>query len=779
MRSNDATFTLAHWGLLEATTTDPGGPRLIPWRGDANPSGIGLDQLGPEVAAMRVCRPAVRESWLDLGPGGRPERRGLDRFVEVSWEVAIDLLAGELRRVIERFGNEAIFGGSYGWASAGRFHHAQSQLHRFLNCLGGYVRSRDSYSYGAANVVMPHIVGPMEALLDTHTDWSVLEEHTDLFVCFGGLPVKNSQMTAGGTGQHLLKQSVAAMAKRGTRFVNISPRRADLDAISHAEWIPIRPNTDTALMLALAHTLVAEGLHDTQFLNSHCVGFEKLADYLVGGTDHTPKNADWAEKITEVPAIRIRALAREMAECRTMLNSSWSLQRASHGEQPYWAIVTLAAILGQIGLPGGGFGVGYGAMNSVGSTKMRMTGPRLSQGRNPVSAFIPVARLSDMLLNPGGSFRYDGADYSYPDIKLVYWGGGNPFHHHQDLNRLIRAWRKPQTIVIQEQFWTASAKSADIVLPVTTTLERDDIGYAPREGQFVAMKRLCDPRPDARSDFDIFAALADAMGVGNMFTEGLDASGWIRRLYEECRADARERAIILPPFEEFWRRGRIDLGPASSPTIMLEGFRHDPSAAPLPTPSGRIELYSETVAKFLDPECPGHACWIEPFEWLGSVEAVRFPIQLLSNQPHRRLHSQLDHGSYSQAAKIASREPIQVNAQDAKARGINTGDVIRIFNARGSFLAGAEVVPHLKAGVAVIATGAWFDPVIWDGVSLEKHGNPNVVTADLGASPLSQGCAAQSCLVQIAKYEGNLPIVTAFVPPQLVPAHIRASQPIS
>jgi biotin/methionine sulfoxide reductase len=769
MRSSGSTFTLAHWGLLEATPTDMGASRLTSWRQDANPSGIGLDQLGPEVAAMRVRRPSIRESWLELGPGGRPERRGLDRFVEVSWDVAIECLAGELRRVIERFGNAAIFGGSYGWASAGRFHHAQSQLHRFLNCVGGYVRSRDSYSYGAANVVMPHVVGPMDALLDTHTDWSILEEHTDLFISFGGLPLKNAQMTAGGVGQHVLQQSIAAMAMRGAHFVNISPRRADLDAIPNAEWIPIRPNTDTALMLALAHTLVEEGRHDAQFLDTHCVGFDKVADYLLGRSDHTPKDANWAETITEVPASRIRALAREMAERRTMLNSSWSLQRASHGEQPYWAIVTLAAILGQIGLPGGGFGVGYGAMNSVGSAKMRMTGPRLAQGRNPVEAFIPVARLSDMLLNPGGSFRYDGVDYSYPDIKLVYWSGGNPFHHHQDLNRLIRAWRNPQTIVIQDQFWTASAKAADIVLPVTTTLERDDIGYAPREGQLVAMKRLGDPSVDARSDFDIFAALADAMGVGDVFTEGLDASGWIRRIYEECRVEARERAIVLPPFEEFWERGRIELGSTSRPTILLENFRRDPASAPLSTPSGRIELYSERVARFADPECPGHACWIEPSEWLGSAQAAHFPIQLLSNQPQRRLHSQLDHGSYSQAAKIADREPIELNARDARTRGIRTGDVIRIFNERGSFLAGADVAPDLKAGVAVIATGAWFDPVAWDGASMEKHGNPNVVTADLGASPLSQGCAAQSCLVQIERFEGDPPVVTAFAPPQLVP----------
>jgi hypothetical protein len=137
-----------------------------------------------------------------------------------------------------------------------------------------------------------------------------------------------------------------------------------------------------------------------------------------------------------------------MAAARTMVSIGWSLQRSHHGEQPFWALVTLAAMLGQIGLPGGGFGCGYGPTNLMGSGALLHSGPTLPQGVNPVSDFIPVARFSDMMLHPKERFSYNGAEHSYPDIRLVYWAGGNPFHHYQDLNRLRSAWPRPETIIV-------------------------------------------------------------------------------------------------------------------------------------------------------------------------------------------------------------------------------------------------------------------------------------------------------------------------------------------
>ncbi|MBX9593191.1 MAG: molybdopterin-dependent oxidoreductase, partial [Roseomonas sp.] len=264
---------------------------LHPFRDDPDPSPIGLHMLAPELDRLRIRRPAIRQGWLE---GRAKSGRGREAFVEVSWDQALDLAAGELRRVIEAHGNRAVFGGSYGWSSAGRFHHAQSQVHRFLNSIGGYVRSTDSYSLGAARVLMPHIVAPMDELMARHTAWSVLEQHTRLFVTFGGVPAKNAQISQGGAIEHRIPGGLRRMAEAGCRFVNISPTRDDLETGATFEWLPIRPNTDTALMLALCWVLQAEGLHDEAFLSTHCAGFDRFLPYLTGDADGQPKTPAWA-----------------------------------------------------------------------------------------------------------------------------------------------------------------------------------------------------------------------------------------------------------------------------------------------------------------------------------------------------------------------------------------------------------------------------------------------------------------------------------------------------
>ena len=171
-------------------------------------------------------------------------------------------------------------------------------------------------------------------------------------------------------------------------------------------------------------------------------------------------------------------------------------------------LIALAAMLGQIGLPGGGFGASYGPTNIMGSNAPRFSGPTLSQGTNAVSDFIPVARFTDMLLNPGGKIPYNGQELTYPDIRLIYWAGGNPFHHHQDINKLRRAWQRPETVMVHEPWWTATARHADIVLPATSSLERNDIGGARRDRFIMAMQRAIAPVGQAKNDFDIFSGLA-------------------------------------------------------------------------------------------------------------------------------------------------------------------------------------------------------------------------------------------------------------------------------
>jgi biotin/methionine sulfoxide reductase len=759
-------YSAAHWGVYEVEAGAAGAPpRLSSLSSDPDPNPIGLDQLDPSVTSLRISRPAIRKGWLDGGPGAAGERRGADPFVEVDWDVALDHVAAEITRIRDAHGPEALFVGSYGWASAGRFHHAQSQLRRFYHLIGGRVFSVDTYSLAAGAVIMPHVAGGTNG--GSHSSWDVLAEHCELFVSFGGVPLKNGRTAFNGAGRHRVRGGLRRLREAGARIVNIGPVGDNLGDGDAHEWIPIRPNTDTAMMLALAWVVLHDPRFDRGFIDSHTVGFDRFVPYLTGETDGVAKTPEWAEAITGVPAAVTVRLAREMLGKRTTINAAYALQRAAHGEQPFWMIVVLAAMLGQIGLPGGGYGLGYGASNTIGSAHTAAPGPAVNLGANPVKAFIPVARVADMLLNPGGEFTYNGGVHRYPHARLVHWAGGNPFHHHQDLNRLRQAWARPETVIVNEQYWTPLARHADIVLPATITLERDDISQSPGEGVYVAMPRVVEPHAQARDDFAIFTALAERFQVAQAFTEGLDATAWIERLYSQNRAAVARAGIELPPFDAFWEQGLVELEAYDKPVVMHEGFRRDPAAHPLKTPSGKIEIFSERVASFGLKDCPGHPVWLEPFEWLGHAAAARHPIHLLSDQPERKLHSQLDHSPYSRAGKIATREPVTLNPADAAARGIADGDIVELFNDRGRCLAGAVLSDQIMPGVARLSTGAWYDPDL-AGEGLERHGNPNVLTLDRGASGLSQGCSAQTCVVEIRRYEGPPPRMQAFDPPQLL-----------
>ena len=245
------------------------------------------------------------------------------------------------------------------------------------------------------------------------------------------------------------------------------------------DWYNLRPNTDVAVMLAMAYHLLVEDLHDGYFLDKYTVGFEIFQAYLLGQKDGVPKTPAWAASISGMAEADIISLTREMTSKRTMLTVSWSLTRQQYGEQPFWAATALAAMLGQMGKPGGGIAYGYTITNYLGNNVFKMPYAPLPQKKNSIADFIPVARVSDMLLNPGQKFDYDGKEYIYPDIDLIYWAGGNPFHHHQNLSRLRKAWEKPSTVIVNEWCWNALARHADIILPCTTTLERQDIGMTP------------------------------------------------------------------------------------------------------------------------------------------------------------------------------------------------------------------------------------------------------------------------------------------------------------
>jgi biotin/methionine sulfoxide reductase len=779
MSSNIKKPTSAHWGSYYAEVNNNKLIAMHPYEKDKNPSSIAngiIDAIDDE---LRIKVPHIRKGYLKeirkekldsknyiTGKRSR-EKRGSDKFVPITWEEAFEITAFELKRIKSDHGNKAFFAGSYGWGSSGRFHHPQSQLHRFFNSYGGYTKSVNTYSYAASETIMPHVIGlSYRQFLDTHTDWNNIRDNSEVILMFGGLPLKNSQVNSGGVGKHTTKEYLLSCKKKGIQFINISPMEMEADIITNSDWIQIRPGTDTALMLAIAFILETESLADKAFLNKYCTGYEIFVKYLKGTSDGKAKTPYWASKITGIPSNKIYDLAKKIVNNRTMITGAWALQRQQYGEQPHWMISVLACMLGQIGLPGGGFGLGYSAENGIGNPVEHHKWPALDQFKNPVSTFIPVARTSDMLLNPGDVFSYNGKDIMYPDIKLVYWAGGNPFHHQMDLKKLTKAFKKPDTVIVNEIWWNSLARHADIILPTSTSLERNDISIKHWDQTISPMHKAIDPIGDSKSDYDIFSGIASKLNIEKKFTEGRNEDEWLRYLWNQARDSASKANFNLPEFDKFWKGGFQEVLSPKKQTILMEDFRKDPIKNPLPTPSGKIEIFSQTISDFNYKDCPGHPVWLEQDEWLGSVLTKDYPLQLISGQPANKLHSQLDNGSESLKDKIQGREPIKINPKDALFRDLKNGDIVEVYNKRGKCLAGVIISNEVMKGVVFLPVGAWYDP-IEDG-SFCVHGNPNVLTKDKGTSSLSQGPSAHSTLVEVKKYLLDLPPINIFTKPIII-----------
>lgn len=755
--------TCTHWGNYRIETDGKAILGVHPYEADREATPIGQSLLDALDSDTRIPQPMVRAGYLKDKWNSDGAGRGNEPFVPVSWEQALDLAAEALQRVKDQYGNESIYGSSYGWASAGRFHHAQSQIHRFLNLLGGYTNSVNSYSTAAGHMIMEHVLGfSFHKLVMEAPTPDDMVQHTKTVVLFGGAAMKNTQINAGGIGKHSAKEQLLKLKAAGVDVINVSPIKDDVGEFLDAEWVACRPGTDVAIMLGIAYTLVQDDLHDKAFLEKYCTGFDKFLPYLKGDVDGQPKDAVWASKISGVPFDTIQDLAWRLAEDRSVLGISWSLQRQEYGEQTYWMITTLGAMLGHIGQPGGGVAYGYGCIHNMGFGGRRFPPYSMGafpQGKNPVERFIPVARITDMLNNPGGTVAYNGQELTYPDIQLIYWAGGNPFHHHQDLNLLRKAWAKPETIIVNESFWTATARHADIVFPATTMLERNDLGGSSYDAYLSPMRQVVAPYAQSRNDYDVFSELAARLGFEADFTEGRDEMGWVKHLYEVTHSNAANKDIQLPTFDAFWQGEQFSIDEQLDDSdFTLERFRQDPGQNPLGTLSGKIEIFSETIAGFDYQDCQGHPRWFDREEWLGAELAKTYPLHLISNQPKTQLHSQYDHGVTSRNHKIQGRQRARIHPKEALIRGIKAGDVVRIYNERGACLAGIELSDSIRLGVLELPTGAWFDPVHSEGggtETLDVHGNPNSLTPDRGTSSLAQGSCAHSCLVQAELFEGS------------------------
>lgn len=781
--------TGAHWGILKLTIKDGKIIKSEPYKKTSNIKNPFQEYTADLVYAKdRIKYPYVRKSYLENPDNPKRELRGADEWVRVSYDEAIKLIAKELKKTIKATGNDSIFAGSYGWKSPGNMQNSRILLHRFMNSIGGFTGTLGDYSTAASQIIMPHVLGTIE-VYEQQTSWPLVLEHSNVVVIWGANPYTTLKIAWTVSDEQGLKY-LEELKNSGKKVIVIDPIKSETCKYLDARWISPLPNTDVALMFGMMYELYTSKKYDEDFLQNYTVGFDKFLPYLLGESDGVAKTPKWAAEITKIDEAIIKGLAHLFFDNRTMIMSGWGMQRAHHGEQPHWALVTLCCMLGQIGLPGGGFGLSYHYSNGgtpdakagiIGgmSSGMSTGGTGQSWLQKATNSAFPVARIADALLNPGKTIDHNGKKITYPKLDFIYWVGGNPLVHHQETNTNLKAWRKPRTVVVNEIFWTPTARMADIVMPITTSYERNDISMVGDYSNLAItpMKQAVEKVGESRNDYEVFSDLAKEFGqdIFERYTENKTDMQWIEQFYENAKMQAKSmdlenlNGVVMKPFAEFWEDNKpVEFMQTQEgfEYVRYADFRDDPILEPLGTPSGLIEIYSEVIEKMNYDDCKAHPAWFEPIEWLGMKEKPA-EFHMISTHSDGRLHSQLNNTSLRDTYAIANREPIWINTEDAKEKNIKTGDLVRVFNKRGEVLAGAFVTDDIIKGVVRLCEGAWYDPLDPSKENtLDKNGSANVLTMDIPSSKLANGNISHTCLVNIEKSDLD-PELTIFKQPKI------------
>jgi len=658
----------------------------------------GFDQPLEQAAPDRILTPLIH-----TGP------RGSGQFRPAGWAEALSLTAEKLAEIRTESGPQAVL--SRGSAGViGALHSTSALLGRFMNLFGGSTRLTGNYSIGAALFILPYVLGK---------EWTVsgfdaaTMQYAEMIILWGANVLETRQ------GAEVSQRLIEAK-QRGAQIVVIDPRRSATAKHAATWWLPCRPGTDAALMLAVLHVLLTEDRVDRSFVAAHSVGFDQLERYVLG-LDHGPaRTPAWAAAICGIPAEEIERFARAYAAARpAMLFPGYSIQRVYAGEEPYRLTVALQIATGNFGQRGG----------STGSINSMLPAPRV--GRLPVPPvaaaaeppaemlpLVPVVRWPDAILQ--------GRDGGYPtDIRAVYNLGSNLLNQGADIRKNMAAFEKLDFAVTHEVFLTPTARHCDVIFPTTTAFEKEDIGI-PWAGNYLLYKpQILSPAGEARSDYDVLSDLAERLGFGGAFSEGRSASDWVKH----CIAHSE-----IPDPDAFRSTG-IYLG-AEQERVGLADFTVDPLRHPLSTPSGLVEIASEKY--HADTGFPAIPTWQPP------PADDRYPLQLVTPKSPHFTHSQ---GSNIPVLRQRSAHALAMHPNDAEARGITDGETVRLFNDRGTVRICVHLSEELMPGVVSLPEGIWVE---LDAEATDVGGAANMLTATDG-TPAGKACIMHGVGVEVAR----------------------------
>lgn len=691
-------------------------------------------------------------------PMKRVGKRGEGKFKQISWDEAFDTLAGSLKDIIHRYGNEAIYlnygTGTLGGTMTRSWPPGKTLIARLMNCCGGYLNHYGDYSSAQIAAGLNYTYG---GWADGNSPSDI--ENSKLVVLFGNNPGE-TRMSGGGVTYYLEQ----ARQRSNARMIIVDPRYTDTGAGREDEWVPIRPGTDGALAAALAHVMITENLVDQPFLDKYCVGYDQKTlpagvpenahykAYILGdGPDGIAKTSAWAAKITGISADKIVRLGREIGQAKpAFITQGWGPQRHSNGEVATRAIAMLAILTGNVGVNGGNSGAREGSYE--------IPFVRMPAFDNPVQTSISMFMWTDAIARgPEMTATKDGVrgkEKLDVPIKFIWNYAGNCLiNQHSDINRthdILQDDKQCEMIVVIDNHMTSSAKYADIILPDCTASEQMDFCLDASCGNMdyiIFADQVIKPRFECKNIYEMTSELSRRMGVEEKFTEGRTQEEWLRHLYQQ----SREALPELPDFDTFRQQGMFKKRDPEQHHVAYKAFREDPIANPLTTPSGKIEIYSAELAKIASEWELAKEDVIHPlpvyaagFENYDDPLASKYPLQLTGFHYKARVHS--TYGNVD-VLKASCRQEMWINPLDAGQRGIKNGDMIRIFNDRGEVHIAAKVTPRMMPGVVALGEGAWYSP---DSKKIDRAGSINVLTSQR-PSPLAKGNPSHTNLVQVAK----------------------------